>query len=183
MSDFGPLTLLALLKAALLAGVAVSFALAAVAKLKAPADFLSAVAAYRLLPEPMLEPAARTLPWLELLAALLLAGSLFIPALLPPAAALAGGLLLLFALAMAVNLRRGRTDLDCGCGGRPRPISRGLAAQHLLLAALLAVASTLPLPALAAATALVAALAGLAILTLIRAIALIGSAPTAGLLR
>ena len=50
-------------------------------------------------------------------------------------------LLLLFAAAMAVNLRRGRADIDCGCalGLLKERISWPLVARNLVLAAAAAV--------------------------------------------
>ncbi len=52
--------------------------------------------------------------------------------LLPPtrvAAALAAcALLLLYAVAMGINLLRGRTSIDCGCGG----VAHGISALHVL---------------------------------------------------
>jgi hypothetical protein len=56
-------------------------------------------------------------------------------------AALAGALLLLaYALAIAANLRAGRRDIACGCGGtnRMRPIASWMVWRNLLLGLLLA---------------------------------------------
>ena len=66
---------------------------------------------YRLLPRMLVRPAAHALPPVELAISLaLLAGvGLF------PAVASAIMLLLIFALAMAINIRRGRRYIDCGC--------------------------------------------------------------------
>lgn len=89
------------------------FARALVGKLRAPRHFVEALRGYELLPKALAWPAA----------ALLLASEVvLIPALLLPssaalAAGFAAGLLLLYATAIAINLLRGRRDIDCGCGG------------------------------------------------------------------
>ncbi|MET0270954.1 MAG: MauE/DoxX family redox-associated membrane protein [Sphingomonas sp.] len=124
-------------------GIACLFAVAAAGKLRRPADWEAAVAAYRLLPDALVTPFARILPPLEIaVAAALVAG---------PGAALAAGaaLLLLFAGAMAANLLRGRRAIDCGCdpAARPRPIGWGMVARNVALAAGLLV-GLIPAPAL-----------------------------------
>jgi hypothetical protein len=92
--------------------LALVFAIAAVHKLRNRKVLQGVVANYRILPRPLAAPAAQGLPWAELALALLLGNGW-----LAPAAALAGiGLLAVFAWAMAVNLRRGRGHIDCGCG-------------------------------------------------------------------
>lgn len=113
---------------------ALLFASAAFHKARDLALFAQMLRAYRILPER--PPLAGAIPALELAVA---AGLL-----LPPArvAAAAGGaaLLLLYALAIALNLQRGRRDLACGCGGanERRPIAAWMVWRNLLLAALLA---------------------------------------------
>jgi len=87
-----------------------TFVSAAVAKIRHTGELIGVVQNYRLLPAWAVEPSARLLPWAEL------AVAASVP-LLAPAGAIAGGLLLtLFGIAMAVNLRRGRAHIDCGCG-------------------------------------------------------------------
>ena len=113
--------------------LATVFAIGAVAKLRAPASFAGVVANYRLLPDPLVRPFALTLPVIELVGA---AGLLWAPT-RAWAATLVAGLLLAFAAAMAVNLARGRYDIDCGCAiallrGR---ISWPMVARNLVLAA------------------------------------------------
>lgn len=93
--------------------------------------FTAQLKAYALLPAPLAGPAARTLPWLELGAGL----ALVIPA-TRPAGGLAIALLLMgYALAMFINLQRGRRQIDCGCGGPPQPLSGWLVGRNLVLAA------------------------------------------------
>src|SRR5690349_22091438 len=97
--------------------LAVIFGSAGPAKLVARDEFAGVIANYRLLPSPLVAPLAIALPSLEIMAAL----GLLVPASRPSAALLATALLLLFAAAMAINLVRGRTDIDCGCAiGRLR---------------------------------------------------------------
>lgn len=91
--------------------LAAIFLIAAWGKLTAPEEFEGVVGNYRLLPRAMVRVAARALPIAEFVVAALL---------IVPAGRLAGGaaaalLLALFAAAMAVNIRRGRREIDCGC--------------------------------------------------------------------
>jgi hypothetical protein len=79
-------------------------------------------------PQALLGPAAVALPVLEALAALLL----FTPW-RAAGAALAAALLVLYGMAMAQALVRGRR-LDCGCGGEPLAVSWALVARNALLA-------------------------------------------------
>ena len=58
-----------------------------------------------------------TVPFLKYLAALLLAG---------------------YAIAIQVNVARGRTEIDCGCGGQAQPISQALVYRNIAIAILLA---------------------------------------------
>lgn len=70
------------------------------------------IANYRLLPRWAVAPAASLLPPLEMILALLLLSAWFKP--WPALAAMS--LLVLFATAIAINLKRGRDHIDCGCG-------------------------------------------------------------------
>jgi uncharacterized membrane protein len=112
--------------------LAVVFGAAALAKLRDLDMFQGVVEQYRLLPAFLVKPFVRVLPVLELGAALGL--------LLPPTRALAAatlvGLLVLFAAAMAINLARGRSDIDCGCfiGVHKQRISWALVVRNLVLA-------------------------------------------------
>lgn len=130
---------LALTAALVLAAV---FGAAGPPKLAARDAFAGVLANYRLLPERLVPPVALVLPCLEIAVAV----GLLLPATRPLAALGACLLLLLFAAAMAVNLLRGRSDIDCGCAiGRLRErIGWPLVARNLLLAvaALLLVVGT-----------------------------------------
>lgn len=122
----------------LLAGAfALLFASAALYKLRDLPRFGAVLRAYRVL------PAGLTFAWPLPLVELTMAAGLLIP-LTRAAAALAGaGLLGVYALAMALNLARGRRELACGCGGanERRPISAWMVVRNALLAALLAAIS------------------------------------------
>ena len=114
---------------------------------------------YDLLPRALVRPFARALPVVELAGAL----GLLLPATRPPAAALLILLLLVFAAAMAINLVRGRSEIDCGCfiGVQKQRIGWTLVVRNLALAAfgltLLGAGTGRPLAALDWFTVLAAA--------------------------
>lgn len=112
--------------------LALLFAGAAYSKLRHQEEFYGVVRNFRLMPEWLAAPFAAVLPWLELAIAL---GLLVDPA-LPYAAAAASGLLLVFAIAIAINVARGRKAIDCGCfrTGYKQPLSWLLVARNVLLA-------------------------------------------------
>ncbi len=95
-------------------------ATAAYSKLRHQDEFQGVVENYRLLPSFMVAPFARLLPWLELACAV----ALLVPLLRETAAWVAAGLFMMFALALAINVGRGRTHIDCGCARRPTSASR-----------------------------------------------------------
>ncbi|MEF9603853.1 methylamine utilization protein MauE, partial [Paracoccus sp. PXZ] len=75
------------------------------------------------------------------------AAGLVMTPLAAPAAITAAGLLLVFAAALAINVLRGRTQIDCGCfrNGLKQPVSWLLVLRNLVLTGLaLAVAAGLP---------------------------------------
>jgi len=112
-------------------------------KLRHPLEFRNAVEGYRLLPLGLAGPLARGLPLLEVA----LGCALLVPA-SGAAAAVATALLFgLYGLAIAINLARGRRDIDCGCTG---PAGRsGLSAALLARnTALVAAACAAALPCL-----------------------------------
>ena len=139
------------------------FLLAAAGKLRHRQLLPGVIANYRLLPDALVAPAAVLLPVTELVIGVaLLVGSR--P--LAPIAAIA--LLLVFAGAMAINIRRGRTQIDCGCGhdGLRQGLSWPLAVRNVVLAGALA----LRLPggeALATSEIMVAAMSGVVLFLLI----------------
>lgn len=122
---------------ALLAGAfALLFASAALQKLRDLRAFAEAFRAYQILPD-----AAAPLAWLVPTLELTIALGLLVAASRPGASAAGAALLLAYACAIGVNLRRGRRDLACGCGGpeERRPIAAWMVGRNVLLAALLGV--------------------------------------------
>lgn len=119
--------------------------------------FTGYVADYRLLPEALVEPAARGLAGVEFLAVALLV----YPPTARAGAMLAVAMLALYGVAMAINIARGRTRIECGCGGAAQRLSLALLLRNALLAAIAAqpaLTGTAPLGFAEAATAVVAGL-------------------------
>ena len=114
---------------------ALLFASAAVHKARAPAHFAQVLRAYRVL------PASLDVSWGVPVLELAVAAALLLPAARTVAALSGAALLLVYALAMALNLKRGRRDLDCGCGGahERRPIGAWMVWRNVGLAGLLGV--------------------------------------------
>ncbi len=104
---------------------------AALHKLRDRVKFVETMRDYRLLPDVMV-PFASALVVLSELAAFAL---LLVPSLRPAGAVLAGGLLVLYAAAIGINLARGRTEIDCGCsfGASGQSISGWLLVRNACL--------------------------------------------------
>jgi uncharacterized membrane protein YphA (DoxX/SURF4 family) len=100
--------------------VALILIAAAIPKLRTKDEFLGVVANYKLLPNFLVAPFAEVLPWLELGCAI----ALLIPSTHTIAAGVAAGLFIVFSIAIAINVGRGRTHIDCGCVRRPTSMSR-----------------------------------------------------------
>jgi len=114
--------------------VGLVFVMAGLSKLRHRQLFPGVVANYRLLPEALVTPVAALLPLAELAIGItLIAGE----RLLAPVLAIT--LLLVFAVAIGINLRRGRRMIDCGCGQSHlrQTLNWGLVARNILLAAML----------------------------------------------
>lgn len=114
--------------------LALLFATAAVSKLTGIEEFYGVVRNFRLLPEWAAKPVAFVLPVAELAVA---AGLLITP-LAVPAAWVAAALLAGFGVAIAINVIRGRTSIDCGCfrNGMKQRISWALVGRNVVLTAL-----------------------------------------------
>jgi hypothetical protein len=119
-------------------GCAILFAHAAFGKWRGRAKFGAVLANYRLVPAPLVAVLAVLVPALETAVSLLI----LVAATRPFATAVGGALLLGYAAAIAVNLRRGRYDLDCGCAGPAdrRPIAGWMVWRNIVLGAALAAA-------------------------------------------
>ncbi len=118
---------------ALRTALAVLFLAAALHKLRDLARFRATLAAYHVLPPQLVPLGALALAATELGLAITLAA----PQLRSPSLVAAAGLLSIYGGAMAVNLARGRRDIDCGCAGPTarRPISSALVVRNAVLAA------------------------------------------------
>lgn len=118
--------------------VALVLLTAAIPKLGNRSELERAIANYEVIRPRLVPSVARWLPRLELLCAAALLGGVAARIF----ASIAAALLVLFAVAVAVNLVRGR-EIDCGCAGSiaPRRIGWGLVAGDLLLAAMAGLAT------------------------------------------
>lgn len=92
----------------------VLFGSAAASKWRDVAGFRRTLEAYRLLPGFAVTPVAALVPWCEGL----LAAGLLLPPLWASFGVLAQLLVLTYAVAIGINLGRGRDDIACGCLGR-----------------------------------------------------------------
>ena len=112
--------------------LALVFGLSVSHKLRDYPRFKASLAAYQLFPASLLDLFAPLVVLLEVAA--------IVAILLPtgPGVSIAFGLLLLYTLALTVNLLRGNTSIDCGCGDTPTPISGWLLLRNgaLLMLAL-----------------------------------------------
>ena len=111
--------------------LAVVFAAAALHKWRDLSAFSAALAGHRLVPAALVPATAHALAAAETA----IAGALLVPASAVGAACTAAALLALYSSAIAINLARGRREIDCGCSTRPQPLSRGLLVRNAALAA------------------------------------------------
>lgn len=105
---------------------------AIVHKLYDLAGFAAVVAEYRIIPTSGAMAAAVGLAGAEVAAVLLL----ITPTTHSIGALVAAALFGIYAVAIGVNLLRGRTQIDCGCGGRGQGISLALVLRNGLLVAI-----------------------------------------------
>jgi len=119
-------------------GFGLLFLLAAVHKLSRAKEFRATLEDYQVMPLPLVGPAARVVPIVELL----LGGSWLLSYYQLSITAIASAtLLLVYTLAIGINLYRGRIHIDCGChfgskGDSEQFLSGGLVIRNLLLVAL-----------------------------------------------
>ncbi|WP_338720965.1 MauE/DoxX family redox-associated membrane protein [Devosia sp. XK-2] len=156
MIEVNPASLVA---AALTVFISLIFARAAWHKMGEFTEFTGFVADYRLLPEPLVIPVSYGIVAAEVVAVALQ----FIPAGRPFGLAIAVAMLLLYGYSMAVNIRRGRITIECGCGGAAQPLSWALVARNGLLAAFGLLATALPMGSLGPADAVAAIVSGFAL--------------------
>jgi len=112
------------------------FGTAWVGKLRHHDEFVAVVSNYRLMPPKLVTPTAWLVIALEMLVTLSLASGIG----LQGGALLAICALSIFAVAMAINLARGRSHIDCGCF--QSALRQKLSPAHILRNILLAIALT-----------------------------------------
>lgn len=136
------------------------FLSAALPKLLSRFAFERAVGNYRLLPTSLVRPVATWLPRFELLGAL----ALLLGIAVAPVAASVALLLAVFAVAIGVNLARGRS-IDCGCFNStvPRRIGWRLVLGDISLAAAAALVALEPNPLVSTSDAVALALLAAAV--------------------
>lgn len=136
--------------------VVLVFARALLHKLSDLTGFRATLAEYRLLPQGSDGAAAMAL----IAAEGLTLATLLLPVARPLGHLAAAGLLVIYGTAMAVNLLRGRTRIDCGCGGSGQALSWTLVGRNAVLTAATLAATAFPVDLdLAQATVAVAAIA------------------------
>lgn len=118
------------------------FARAALHKVTDFAGFRQTVADYRLIPDILIAPAAAALAVAEMASVVLL----LVPGTVSIGAATAAVLLAFYGSAMAINLLRGRTSIDCGCGGPGQSISWILVGRNVMLIAVAGAAAAPVVP-------------------------------------
>jgi hypothetical protein len=111
---------------------ALLFASAALHKFRDLRRFEEIFAAYGLMPAATRLPVARAVPSLEVL----VAAGLLLEVSRTAATCVGIALLSAYAVAIAINLSRGRRDLACGCGGPDdrRPIAAWMIWRNILIA-------------------------------------------------
>jgi hypothetical protein len=121
----------------IIAGIALLFANAGTHKLRNLARFAEAFAAYRVLPDALARRLAWLIPSLELGVA---SGLLWGPS-RRTAVIAAIVVLIAYASGLGLNLKRGRRDLDCGCGiaRDRRAIAAWMVWRNITLAAALGI--------------------------------------------
>ena len=113
------------------------FASAAVHKMQDFPRFHATLAAYRLVPEGISKLLGFIVLGLEVALACIMIVLFILPAEFALLGLIAPVMLLVYAVAMAINLMRGRDSIDCGCGGVPMPLSISLVLRNVLLAVLM----------------------------------------------
>jgi hypothetical protein len=116
------------------------FGSGAALKLRAPAVFMATLADYRLVPQALLYLVVLLVVGMEVV----VTAGLIWPATRAAAGVLGAGVMLLYGAAIAINLVRGRREIDCGCSLQRRPIGRWMVVRNLVCAGALLVL-TLPI--------------------------------------
>ena len=108
--------------------IAFIFIYAGAEKISNPDDFALSISNYRLLPTSLLNFFAITLPWIEIVAGILLLFGISVK----ENSAIILSLLLLFTIAIVISLFRG-LSIDCGCFGKGTQIGLFKLGENLLM--------------------------------------------------
>ncbi|MBE0579562.1 MauE/DoxX family redox-associated membrane protein [Devosia sp.] len=122
-------TLSSMLTATVTVFLCLLFARAAWHKIAEFTEFTGFVADYRLVPEALVRPVSMSVVVAEILVVLLQlvpGGQVF-------GLVLAMAILGLYVAAMSINILRGRTSIECGCGGAVQPLSWSLVWRNAVL--------------------------------------------------
>ncbi len=144
--------------------LALVFGGGALSKMTAWAELEGVIGNFRLLPRALVPVVSWALPPVELAMAI----GLLVPATRVPSALAAAALLAAFAAAIAINIGRGRIDIDCGCfrSSLKQNLSWWLVLRNLLLISISAACLLSPVARdLGWADNFVAVMAGLATFT------------------
>ena len=88
------------------------FIYAAILKIAEPGDFSQAIANYKLLPDILINILGIILPWIEIIAGILLLFGVAVK----ENSVIISGMLIVFIIAIGISLARG-LNIDCGCFG------------------------------------------------------------------
>jgi hypothetical protein len=118
--------------------IAMIFALSAIHSMRDWAVYTAQVTQYKILPVRLARIASWILPPVQLAIGIMLV--------ITNTACMPGlALMALFTAAIAINVARGRTDIECGCGGATgQKLSWALVTRNIILCGLLAVGLTAP---------------------------------------
>lgn len=107
-------------------------------KLRDPDAFRSAVSGYAVLPLRLVSSVAHLFIAIEIVCGI----GLLLPVAAAPAARGTAGILVLYSIAIVINLARGRRRIDCGCGGPAGalPLSPALVVRNTIVIGLACVA-------------------------------------------
>jgi Methylamine utilisation protein MauE len=139
--------------------IALVFLRAALHKVGDIDAFSTLVADYRVLPRWAIYGGARVVVVAEVAVSV----AILVPSAQSIGAMLAIVILVIYALAMAVNLFRGHHELDCGCGGAPRQLAWSLVGRNLALAGVAAIVTVPAATELPVSARVLAAVSGLAL--------------------
>ena len=116
------------------------FVLAGLHKCRAATEFAATLANYKILPDGLNRQAVYLIPVVEIMTGV----ALLIPFTARMAALSAGMLLCVYIGAIAINLLRGRRNIDCGCGGpaQKQTISEWMIVRNGMLLCLAVIAGS-----------------------------------------